>query len=208
MSNYVITIGRELGSGGKAIGQMMAQELNIPVYDSRLIELAAEESGLNPNVFKKADEVSNKGLFSSAVRSLSSPFETLSNFYTNSVSNESLFQVQTEIILKKAETENCIIVGRCADYILREHPRHLSIFVRADFNDRVKFVSDREVLTREQATEIIDKIDNQRSKYHDFYSETNWGDSRAYDICVNSSVLGLEKTAKFLLEYAKSALNI
>ncbi|MCM1311337.1 MAG: cytidylate kinase-like family protein [Bacteroides sp.] len=208
MSNYVITIGRELGSGGKAIGQMMAKELNIPVYDSRLIEMAAEESGFAPKVFKKADEVSNKGLLSSAMRSLSSPFETLSNFYTNSVSNESLFQIQTEIILKKAETENCIIVGRCADYILREHPRHLSIFVRANFDARVKFVSDREVMTREQAVEVIDKIDNQRSKYHDFYSETNWGDSRAYDICVNSSVLGLEKTAEFLLAYAKSALNI
>ncbi len=208
MSNYVITIGRELGSGGKAIGQMMAQKLNIPVYDSRLIEMAAEESGLAPRIFKKADEVSNKGLLSSAMRTINSPFATLSNFYTNSVSNESLFQVQTEIIMKKAETENCIIVGRCADYILREHPRHLSIFVRANFNDRVKFVSEREVMTREQAIELIDKIDNQRSKYHDFYSETNWGDSRAYDICVNSSILGLEKTAGFLLEYAKSALNI
>lgn len=208
MSHYVITIGRELGSGGKAIGQLMAKELGISVYDSRLIEMAAKESGLNPEIFKGADEVPGKGLFSSAMSAITSPFEMLSNFYTNSVSNESLFQVQTEIILNKAETEDCIIVGRCADYILRSHPRHLNIFVRGNYEDRVKFVSDRDIISKEHASEIIDKIDNQRSQYHDFYCETNWGDARAYDICINSSVLGIEGTAKYLLEFAKKALDI
>lgn len=208
MQNYVITIGRELGSGGKAIGQMMSKALNVPIYDSRLIQLAAKESGFNPELFKDADEVANKGALASFMRTIGSPFTTLSNFYDNSLSNESLFKIQTDIIRMKSETENCIIVGRCADYILREHPRHLNIFVRADYEDRVKFICKRDNLTEDKAKDLIDKMDNQRSEYHDFYCETNWGDSRAYDICINSSILGFEKTAEFLLQYAKTALDI
>lgn len=207
-NNYVITIGRELGSGGKAIAQIIGQALNIPIYDSHLINLAAKESGINPKLFEKADEVTNKGFLATVVRGISAPFTSLENFYGNSISNDSLFEVQANIIRKKAETENCIIVGRCADYVLREHPRHLSIFVRANYDDRVKFVSDRNIISREKAKDIIEKTDNQRSEYHDFYSETNWGDSRAYDLCVNSSILGIEKTAEFLLYYAKKALDI
>ncbi len=209
MNNYVITIGRELGSGGKAIGEIIAKDLNIPIYDSRLIQMAAEESGFNPDLFKNADEKAQKGsVTSSLARNITSPFAALGNFYKNSVSNESLFEVQSEIIHEKASTENCIIVGRCADYILREHPRLLKVFIRADYNDRVKFVCERYDLTPAKARKLIDKTDNQRSEYHDFYSETNWGDSRAYDICVNSSLLGLEGTAEFLLEFARKYLKI
>lgn len=207
-TNFVITIGRELGSGGKAIGEIIAQALNVPLYDSHLITLAAKESGLNPKVFEKADEVTNKGFLAAVARGITAPFTSLENFYGNSISNNSLFEVQAEIIRKKADTENCVIVGRCADYVLREHPRHLSIFVRADYEDRVKFVCDRDIISREKAKDIIEKTDNQRSEYHDFYSETNWGDSRAYDLCVNSSILGIDKTAEFLLYYAKKALEI
>jgi len=208
MSNYVITIGRELGSGGKAIGEIIAKALNIPIYDSRLIDLTAKESGFNPEVLKEADEKTGKNMSSAMLRSFVSPFSSLSNYYSNSMSNESMFQMQTDIILKKAETENCIIVGRCADYILRNHPRHLRVFVRANFDDRVKFVSDHEILPADKARQLIDKTDNQRSTYHDLYCETNWGDSRAYDICINSSLLGLEGTAEFLLNFARKYLRI
>ncbi len=208
MQNYVITIGRELGSGGKAIGEIIAKALGVAIYDSRLITMAAQESGLAPKVFKDADEHSGKGFFSSVMRGISSPFAALENFYENSISNSKLFEVQAQIIREKAEKENCIIVGRCADYLLREHPRRISIFVRADFDDRVKFVSERDIISREKAKELIEKTDDQRSEYHDFYSETNWGDSRAYDICVNSSLLGIEGTAEFLLDYIKRVLKI
>ena len=126
----------------------------------------------------------------------------------NSLSNESLFQVQADIIRQKAETENCIIVGRCADYILREHPRHLNVFIRADIKDRISHVSQREVIKADAALELINEEDKKRQEYHDFYCETNWGDSRAYDICINSSLLGLEKTAEFLLDYVKCYFGI
>ncbi len=208
MDNYVITIGREIGSGGKAIGEIIAKNLDIPIYDSRLIQMAAEESGFNPDLFKNADEKTGKSAASSIVRNITSPFAALGNFYKNSVSNESLFEVQSEIIQEKASTENCIIVGRCADYILRKHPRLLKVFIRADYDDRVKFVCERFELTPAKARKLIDKTDNQRSEYHDFYSETNWGDSRAYDICVNSSLIGLEGTAEFLLGFARKYLHI
>ena len=202
MEKFVITIGRELGSGGKAIGEIIAKELNIPIYDSYLIDMAAKESGFNPELFKKADEKAGKGLASAMMRSIASPFSTLSNYYDSSVSNESLFQVQTDIILKKASTESC------GDYILRNHPHHLRIFIRADYDDRVKFVCEHDGVTPAKARQTIDKTDNQRSEYHNFYSETNWGDSRAYDICINSSLLGLEGTAEFLLNFARKYLKI
>ena len=208
MQNYVITIGRELGSGGKAIGETMARELGIPIYDRRLILMAAQESGLNPTVFKNADEVSSRGLMSHIMRGLASPFASFSSLYNNSVSNESLFMVQADIIRKKAENENCIIVGRCSDYILRNHPRHFSIFVRASYDDRVQFIQERKNITASEAKDLIERTDAIRSDYHNFYAETNWGDSHAYDICVNSSILGLEGTAQFLLKFVRQALQI
>jgi cytidylate kinase len=208
MENYVITIGRELGSGGKSIGEMMAKELGIPVYDRRLIMMAAQESGLAPEVFEKADETPGKGLMSHILRGLSTPFASFNSLYNNSMSKESLFQVQADIIRQKAAQESCIIVGRCSDYILREHPRHLDIFVRANYEDRVAQLMRRHQCTDKEAKELIERIDEMRSEYHNFYAETNWGDSRAYDICVNSSILGIEGTAELLLSFVRKALNL
>lgn len=209
MQNYVITIGRELGSGGKTIGELMAKELGIPVYDRRLIMMAAQESGLAPEVFEKADESpSGKGMMSHIMRTLSLPFGSFSSLYSNSMSNENLFQVQADIIRQKAAEESCIIVGRCSDYILREHPRHIDIFVRANYENRVSQLVQRHGCTEKEAKELIERIDEIRSEYHNFYAETNWGDSRAYDICVNSSILGIDETAKLLLTFVKKALGI
>ena len=208
MEHYVITIGRELGSGGKAIGELMAKELSIPVYDRRLILMAAEENGFDPAIFKQADETPSKGLMSQVIHSLSSPFAAFSSLYSNSMSNESLFKLQSDIILQKAQNEDCIIVGRCSDYILRHHPRHVSIFVRGNYDDRLRFIMQRDHLTQAEAKELIEHTDAIRSDYHNFYSETNWGDSRAYDICINSSLLGLERTARMLTEFVKAALEI
>ena len=209
MDNYVITIGRELGSGGKAIGRIMADALGIPIYDRSLIEMAAQESGISPDILKQHDEASTGGLKGMALRAMAAvPFVTADSFYNNSISDENLFNIQCKVIQEKAETENCIIVGRCADYILRNHPRHVSIFVHADYEDRVKFVMERNNISEADAKELIEHTDAIRSDYHNFYSETNWGDSRSYDICVNSSLLGLEGTAKLLTEFVKAALKI
>lgn len=208
MSNYVISIGRELGSGGKAIGEIIAKKLNIPIYDRRLIQMAAKESGFDQSVFKKADEVPARGFMTHVIRSLASPFATFGSLYNNSISNESLFKVQSDIILDKAQTENCIIVGRCSDYILREHPRHLSVFIRANYDDRVKYLMERNGISSQEAKELIEHTDAIRSDFHNFYAETSWGDARAYDMCVNSSILGIEKTAELVMDFAIKALSI
>lgn len=207
-SKFVITIGREIGSGGKAIGELMAKQLNIPIYDRSLIQMAAEESGISPKVFKKADEVPHKGTFSYLMRTLASPFASYGTLYRNSMSHESLFKFQSDIIREKAETEDCIIVGRCSEYILRDHPRHLSIFIRADYDKRVKFLMDRNDISADTAKDLIEQTDALRSDYHNFYSENNWGDSRSYDICINSSLLGIEGTADFLLDLARKHLKL
>lgn len=208
MDTYVITIGRELGSGGKHIGQLMADRLGIPVYDRRLITLAAQESGLAPETIAKADEKGSKGRMSQLIRALTSPYSTFMNIYNNSISNENLFKLQSDVIRQKAGTENCIIVGRCSDYVLRDHPRHLNIFVRADYADRLRFLQERYQIDAAQAKELIERTDSIRSDYHNLYCETNWGDSRAYDICVNSSLLGLDGTAELLLHFVRRALHI
>ena len=208
MNNYVITIGRELGSGGKHIGEIIGKKLNIPVYDRRLILLAAQESGFDPEIIKHADEVASKGIMSQLIRTLATPFTSYASLYDNSISNESLFKVQADIIQEKATTENCIIVGRCSDYILRNHPRHINIFVRANYNTRIQNLTKRYNIKRDEAIELIEKTDSIRSDYHNFYAETNWGDSRAYDLCINSSILGIEATAQVLLDFAKQALSI
>ena len=209
MDNYVITIGRELGSGGKTIGKMMADALGIPIYDRSLIEMAAQESGISPDILKQHDEASSGGLKGMALRAMAAvPFVTADSFYSNSISDENLFNIQCKVIQEKAESENCIIVGRCADYILRNHPRLLRVFIRANLEDSIKFFQDREIIGREEAEKQLRKIEKKRAAYHDLYCETIWGDSRSYDICVNSSTLGKEATAQFLVQYAKAALKI
>ncbi len=205
---FVVSIGREVGSGGKTIGEIMARQLGVPVYDRRLILMAAQESGFDPKVFKKVDEVPNHDFMSNVMRGITSPFASLSSLYSNSLSQESLFKVQADIIREKADTESCIIVGRCSDYILRNHPRHVSVFVRANYGDRINLLTQRHHFGEAEAKELIEHTDAIRSDYHNFYSETNWGDSRAYDICVNSSILGIERTADLLLRFVRGALDI
>ena len=208
MEPYVITIGRELGSGGKAIATIMAEQLHIPVYDRKLIQLAAQESGFSPDIFKRADETPNRGLMSHIIRNLTAPLSSFSNLYSNSLSKEALFNVQADTIRRVAEQESCIIVGRCSDYILRNHPRHFSIFVRANYDDRIAFLQTRQQMTTDEARQLIDRTDTLRADYHNLYAETNWGDSRAYDLCINTSVLGIERTAHLLLNIVRSALDI
>ena len=172
-------------------------------------EEPAEGTGRADGDVRDADERASKGgVVSTLLHAAATPFSSLNNLYNNSVSNESLFQIQSDIIWDKAKAENCIIVGRCADYILRKHPRHLNIFIRANMDDRIQRVRDREMLSVDDAKEMIELEDRKRSEYHDLYCETNWGDSRAYDLCVNSSLLGIDATAQFLLDYVKQYFGI
>lgn len=205
---YIINIGRELGSGGKSIGERLAQFYNIHVYDKKLIKLAAEESGLCQKFFEKADE-SNKGFIASLMGGMRIPFLGDGSMYDNYLSNDALFKIQSDVIRKLAEQESCIFIGRCADYILREHPRCVNIFITADMKDRIKRIcSLNPELSAEDAEIYLEKADKKRSSYYNYYSNKTWGAAATYHLCVNSSVLGLDETTEYIKEFINKKLNL
>lgn len=202
MKDYVISIGRQLGSGGKEIAEKLGKKLNIKVYDKTLLEVAAKESGLDTTVFEKADEQEASGLFNG----LFSIHGSMSNYIPGDscMTNDKLFEIQSETIRELAEKEPCIIVGRCSEYVLRDHPKKISIFITADAEERIERIMSAENLSHEKAAEFIEKGDKRRRSYHDYYATTRWGEARSYDICVNSSRMGIEGTVDFLYNFITS----
>ena len=204
---FIINIGRELGSGGKAIGERLAKIYNIHVYDKKLITLAAEESGICQKFFEKADE-SNKGFISSLMGGLRIPFISDGAAYDNYLSNDALFKIQSDVIRKLANEESCIFIGRCADYILREHPRCVNIFVSASREDRIERLVRTRRLTPEAAEQLMDSTDEKRADYYNYYSNRTWGAAATYHLCIDSSVLGIDGTAAFAEEFIRKKLNL
>lgn len=193
IDNLIISVGRQLGSGGCEIAKLLSEEFGAKYYDQELINLAAERSGFNPRIFEKQDESQStlKSLFNFAMgRHV--------NYYTNSISQESLFKIQSEAIEKAAETDSCVFVGRCADYILREKPHIFSVFITADDDDRTKTVAERLMCDTDTARHYIEKKESERASYYNYYTSKQWGASQSYDLCINSSMLGLTETAKLI----------
>ncbi len=206
---FVINIGRQLGSGGKSVGEIVAGRLGVGLYDKQLINLAAKESGLCPEFFEQADEEARKGLFSSLVGYLRAPFAGYEGGHSNNVlSNEALFQVQSDVIRALAEQQSCVFVGRCADYILREHPRCVNLFITASETDRVRRLTERSGCTEAEARCRMARIDARRAGYYNYYTSGTWGEAATYDLCIDSSVLGIGQTADFILEFAVRKLNL
>jgi cytidylate kinase len=203
MEKFVINIGRQLGSGGRAIGQLLAKELGIGYYDKEILSLAARESGLSEEVFVTHDE--HKGFFRSALANM---FPFVSNdFYANTLSEENLFHLQSEVIRKAAADHSCIFIGRCADYVLRDVSRCVNVFISADNADRVERVCRLKDVTPAVAQKIIDRGDSQRADFYNFYTSGTWGAAATYHLCVNSSVLGLERTAALIKDFALKKLG-
>ena len=196
MKHFVITIGRQLGSGGKEIAEKLARELGVKVYDKALLQAAACESGIDASMFEQADERESNSLFGN----LFSIHGSISEYFAgaNFIDSDKLFEIQSEVIRDIAQNESCVIVGRCAEYVLRDHESKLSIFITADLCDRVERVMSSEGLGSEAAAEFIEKGDKKRRSYHDYYATTQWGEAHCYDVCVNSSRLGVEGTVEFL----------
>lgn len=205
MEKFVINIGRQLGSGGKRIAERLAQELGINCYDKRLLDLAAQESGFAKELFEHNDE--NKGLLDNLMH-MRFLFGTTSgeSFCSNVLSEESLFQFQSEAIRKCAEKESCIFVGRCADYILRDHPHCINIFIAADESERIEHVSQRKGISLEEAEKLLKKAENTRRNYYNYYTGKTWGASESYDLCINISKLGFEASFKLILDFVKGYL--
>ncbi len=199
MKQFVITIGRQLGSGGKEVAEKLARELGVKVYDKALLQAAACESGIDASLFEQADENESTSLFGNFFSIHGSISEYLSS--GSCIDNDRLFEIQSEAIRNIAQGESCIIVGRCAEYVLRDHPSRLSIFITADHADRVARIMRGEGLERNAAIEFIEKNDKKRRSYHDYYATTHWGEAASYDLCVNLSCLGVDGTVEFLKQY-------
>lgn len=192
----IINIGRQFGCGAKDIAVVLGKKLGIQVYDGELINKAAQESGLSPEIFKKSDE---KKLFS-----LSSML-TIGYYTENVTSYSNLFKIQSETILKIAADDSAIIVGRCADYILREHRNCLNVFLTSPLEERMKRACGRNETTPEEAEDFVTKKDRDRADYYNQFTLGNWGQAETYDLCIDSSILGIEGTADFIIDFARRA---
>lgn len=204
MEPFVINIGRSLGSGGRAIGQILAKEFGIEYYDREILTLAAKESGFCAEVFEKNDE---KNRFLRTLGNIIPFIGGGTTYYNNELSNENLFRIQSEAIRKAATDHSCIFIGRCADYVLRDYPRCVNVFIAADMKDRIANVMKWSNCTVEKAEEIIEKGDSQRADFYNFYSSGTWGAADTYHLCINSSVLGIEQTAAFIKEFVIKKLG-
>ena len=186
MSNRIITIGREFGSGGRTIGREVAKKLGIPCYDQELIEKMAEESGFTPEYVEKESE--NASLGSWAASALG-----MDGTYTAPTNQDRLWAVQSRIIREIAEKESCVIVGRCADVILEDKADLLRVFIHADFEARAKRIVEKYGETEVPTEKRLRDKDKRRALYYQFYTDRKWGDIENYDIILNSSALGLER---------------
>ena len=207
-NHYVINLGRQLGSGGKEIGEKLAKELNIAFYDKELIRLASEESGLCKEFFEKADERAQK-TFLGALFGNRVPFVGDGAMpYGSCLNNDALFKIQSDVIRGLAENGACLFVGRCADYILRDYPRCVNIFISASKEARVERIMLKNNLSAVQAEELIEKADRKRAAYYNYYSYNTWGAAATYHLCIDSSLLGIEDTVSFIKEFVKKKLEI
>ncbi|MCI1647554.1 MAG: cytidylate kinase-like family protein [Bacteroides sp.] len=205
---YVVNIGRQLGSGGREIGEKLAARLGIDFYDKELITLASKESGLCREFFEKADERASQTIIGGLL-SMRFPFVTDGAVSaSNCLSNDALFKVQSDVIRKLSSEKSCLFVGRCADYVLRDHPRCVNIFISSSREARIaRLCAKNEDMTKETAENAIDKMDKKRAEYYNYYSYKIWGAASTYHLCIDSSKLGIERTVDFIEKYVRVVIG-
>ena len=204
MEPFVINIGRSLGSGGRAIGRLLQKELNIAYYDREILNLAAKESGLCAEVFEHADE---KNRFLRTLGNMIPFIGGSESFYPGELSEENLFRIQADAIRKAAADHSCIFIGLGADYVLRDFPRCVNVFVTADMKDRIQAVCQHENVNEQKARERIEQVDKERARFYNFFTSGTWGAAATYDLCINSSILGMEGSADFIIQFALKKLE-
>ena len=200
MSKYVITIARGYGSGGRTIGKMLSEELGIPFYDRELLRLASDDSGINEKLFAKADEKLKKSILFKIARKAYKG-ELIPPDNDDFVSNDNLFNYQAKIITELAEQESCVIVGRAADYILKDDENVVKVFVHAPLSFCIKTLKEMTGSPEREIEKKIEAIDKHRAEYYEYYTGRNWEDAKNYDLCLNSSQLGFEKCVEIVKAY-------
>ena len=203
MKNTIINVGRQFGSGGGFVAKAIGRKLGIPVYDNELISKAAEESGYSKSVFEGGEKRKSLFSMSSFFASGRLPFGESSGY----INDDMLFKIQSDVIRNIAEKGNAIIVGRCADYILRDLDC-LDVFVCAPMEFRVQRLVKNEGLDPDEAESLMRRKDRTREAYYNFYTFGAWGVASNYDLCVDSSILGIEGTADFIIDFGRRAGKI
>lgn len=202
-TNTIITIGRQFGSGGREIGQIVADKLGIKLYDKEMLQRAAEDSGICQELFESHDEKpSNSFLYSLVMDTYSMGYS--GSAYNDMPINHKVFLAQFDAIKKIAEEGPCILVGRCADYALEGYPNLLRVFIHADLDARIKRIAKKYDLTDAKAKDLIIKTNKKRASYYNYYTDKRWGDADSYDVCINSSLLGLDGTAEAIIKLVET----
>lgn len=196
MSQLIISIGRECGSGGHEIAQKLSEIYNIPLYDRNILKEISEEKNLDPESLAEYDEVKKTSVFSRRIRGL------------NNCPAHNVAQLQFDFLKKKADAgESFVVVGRCAETVLKGHKALISIFVLGDRDAKVNRVMEFHKFSRKKAAELVDSKDDARKQYHNSHCDTKWGDSRNYDLSINSSRLGISRTLDFIVDYINARKN-
>ena len=197
MKHIIINVGRQLGSGGHDIGRMLALDFQAKYYDRELLNLAAKESGLSEKIFEQNDEKKGffRGLFNIGAPHVSG--------YKPDLSQESLFQFQSDAIRKAAKQGSCVFVGRCADYVLRDFDNTVNIFITASMDYRVEQIMNKQHMNAEAARRFIEQGEGQRADYYNYYTGKKWGSAESYDLCIDSSKLGLVETEKLIAQFIR-----
>ena len=204
-NNLIITIGRQFGSGGREVGKIVAELLGINYYDKELILEASKASGLCTECFEKADEKApNRFLNAFSMGWINSA----SGMPSGGWSDDMIFQVQSDVIRDIAEKHSAVIVGRCADYILRDHPGCVSVFIHANESDCARRIMERnDGIGHIEARTLAQKRNKIRASYYNFYTDKVWGDGASYDLCINSSALSAQAVAELIVDFAKRKLG-
>lgn len=203
MGNHIYTIGREFGSGGKDVGVALANRLGVKCYGKELLAEAAKESGFCAEIFENHDEKPTSSFLYSLVMDTYSFGGYSSAPFLDMPLNHKVFLAQFDTIKKIAEKESCVFVGRCADYALADHKECLNMFIHAKLDYRTQRVAKDLNLTMNKAKDLILKNDKQRASYYNYYTSKKWGDSRSYDLCLDSGEIGVEGCVDMILAYRK-----
>jgi cytidylate kinase len=197
-NNKIITIGRQFGSGGKLIGETLAKKLDIPFYDKELLRHAAKDSGICEEIFDSFDErPTNSFLYTLVMDPYSLGFGSADELPLN----HKVFLASFDTIKNIADKDgSCVFVGRCADYALRDRQNVINLFIYADIEDRITRISELRGISENKARDIIKKEDKARASYYNYYTSKKWGDMKSYDICFNTSLYGIEKTADIIYD--------
>lgn len=202
--NFVITIGRQFGSGGRELGSKLAKELGIAYYDKELLEEAAKQAGISEDIIERSDE--RFPSFFNAFIPVSIGYNPAASYLSSSstISADNLYKAQSDVIETIAQRHSCVIVGRSADYVLRNHPRLISIFIHANMDDCIDRIMGRgDCKTREEARAKAEKTNKLRASYYNFYTDKTWGNAASYDLTINSSTMSMDKIVKIVADFVR-----